>query len=86
MILLDVSARHSVIGNQLRVFSLNESARSRLNTAFMTAYFLGGALGTKAGSILGELYGWDGLVLLGSIASVVTIILNRKDFLSMHKR
>ncbi|MBP2645327.1 MAG: hypothetical protein H6Q75_767 [Firmicutes bacterium] len=80
MVLLDISARHSIIGNQLRVFSLNENARSRLNTAFMTSYFLGGSVGTKLGSLLGGLYGWTGLVLLGGVASLIAIIVNRKNF------
>jgi predicted MFS family arabinose efflux permease len=80
MIVLDISARHSIIGNQLRAFSLNEKARSRLNTAFMTSYFLGGACGTKLGSILGAAYGWNGIVMLGMATSVFTIFINRKNF------
>lgn len=80
MVLLDISARHSIIGNQLRAFSLNENARSRLNTAFMTSYFLGGAAGTKLGSILGGIYGWIGLVSLGCVASIIAIIVNQKNF------
>ncbi|MBP2653820.1 MAG: transporter [Firmicutes bacterium] len=79
MVLLDISARHSIIGNQLRAFSLREDARSRLNTAFMTSYFLGGAVGTKLGSLLGGIYGWLGLVLLGCIASIIAIMVNHKN-------
>ncbi len=80
MILLDISARHSIIGNQLRIFAINVHARSRLNTAFMTSYFLGGACGTKFGSILGMTYAWYGLIILGVLASGFTIIINRFIF------
>lgn len=79
MILLDVSARHSIIGNQLRAFSLSEHARSRLNTVFMTSYFLGGSIGTKLGSNIGGTYGWTGLTLLGCSAAIIVLIANRKS-------
>ena len=76
IILLEISTRFSMIGNQLRAFSLNETAKSRLNTAFMTSYFLGGSVGTKLGSIIGGTYGWAGLAILGCIASLAVVIVN----------
>ncbi len=80
MILLDISARHSIIGNQLRIFAIDIHARSRLNTAFMTSYFLGGACGTKLGNMLGMIYGWYGLIIIGILASSFTIIINKFIF------
>ena len=45
VILLDVGVQATHISNQSMVFSLVTAARSRLNTVYMTAYFIGGSLG-----------------------------------------
>lgn len=82
MIVLDMSARHSLIGNQLRAFSLDQQARSRLNTVFMTSYFLGGAVGTKAGIYWSGLYSWTGLTILGCSLAAISLLINWRSFLA----
>jgi predicted MFS family arabinose efflux permease len=39
---------------------LVRSARSRITSVYMTAYFAGGALGTTAGTAAYDRYGWYG--------------------------
>lgn len=61
VLLMDIGLQGSHVSNQSRVFSLIPEARSRLNTAYMFSYFLGGALGSWLGSISWGLYGWTGV-------------------------
>jgi predicted MFS family arabinose efflux permease len=46
VVVLDLGAQITQVANQTRVFGLDASARSRLNTIYMTIYFSGGALGS----------------------------------------
>lgn len=67
VLLIDVGLQAAHISNQSRVFSLIPAARSRLNTAYMFAYFLGGALGSATASYAWSLYGWAGVCLTGLV-------------------
>jgi predicted MFS family arabinose efflux permease len=46
VVVLDVGAQVTQVANQTRIFGLLPSAKSRVNTVYMTVYFLGGALGS----------------------------------------
>ena len=46
VVVLDVGAQITQVANQTRIFGLVPSARSRVNTVYMTIYFSGGALGS----------------------------------------
>ncbi|MVA73923.1 MFS transporter [Agrobacterium vitis] len=76
MIILDLGGRAGLVGNQIRALSLDPRARSRLNTVFMSIYFLGGAVGTNLGASVGAHYGWFGIAGLGLFASFSVIGLN----------
>ncbi|WP_200948441.1 MFS transporter [Kitasatospora sp. Root107] len=52
IILLDIAVQGVNILNQTRLFAIAPQARSRLNTAFITCNFIGGAIGSAAASIL----------------------------------
>lgn len=83
IVILDLGGRAGLVGNQLRALSLSDSARSRLNTVFMACYFLGGALGTRAGAALAGEYGWSGIAALGLAASTVVIVLNANAIVAL---
>jgi predicted MFS family arabinose efflux permease len=70
IILLDVGAQLNQVGNQTRIFGLVSSARSRLNTVYMTTYFAGAAGGSALSTIAWERWRWNGVcaVALGLIA------------------
>ncbi len=55
VILLDLGTQSNQISNQSRIYSLRPEVRNRLNTLYMTSYFLGGSLGSAVGT-----YGWSG--------------------------
>ena len=70
VILLDVGAQLTQVGNQTRIFGLVPSARSRLNTVYMTVYFAGAAVGSALSTVAWERWQWNGVCImaLGLIA------------------
>lgn len=65
VILLDVGVQATHIANQTRIFALIPEARSRLNTVYMTAYFIGGAVGSLVGGWAWTHGRWPGVCLAG---------------------
>nr|WP_258175158.1 MFS transporter [Actinopolyspora mortivallis] len=74
VIVLDLAVQAVHISNQNIVYALRPEARNRLNSAYMTSYFLGGALGSAITSTVRVDYGWSGVCLLGAIVSVLGVL------------
>jgi len=70
VVVLDMGAQMTQVGNQTRIFGLVPSARSRLNTVYMTVYFSGAAAGSALSTIAWGHWKWNGVcgVALGTIA------------------
>jgi predicted MFS family arabinose efflux permease len=70
VIILDIGAQMTQVANQTRIFGLVPSARSRLNTVYMTIYFSGAATGSALATIAWAHWRWDGVcgLALGLIA------------------
>lgn len=74
VLLLDVGAQCNHISNQTRIYGLRPEARSRLNTVYMVAFFLGGSMGSAVGAAVWPRHGWIGacavaiLFLLAALA------------------
>ena len=64
VIALDIGAQMMQVANQTRIFGLGAEARSRLNTVYMTMYFIGGALGSALASVAWSRWQWDGVCAL----------------------
>jgi predicted MFS family arabinose efflux permease len=70
VLLMDAGAQASQVGNQTRIFSLAHcpgtayGARSRINTVYMTTYFIFGALGSYLGAHAWERWHWSGVCSL----------------------
>ena len=71
---LDLGVQGLHISNQSAIYALRPEARSRLTTAYMVAYFLGGAIMSAATSTLYASSGWSGVCILGAATSVVTLL------------
>ncbi len=65
VLVLDAGTQMMQVANQTRIFGLEPGARSRLNTIYMTLYFLGGALGSALSSLAWSRFGWTGVCVLG---------------------
>jgi predicted MFS family arabinose efflux permease len=66
IVLLDIAVQGLNILNQTRVFAISTEARSRLNTAFITGNFVGGAIGSAGASLLWSAGGWTAVTLAGA--------------------
>jgi predicted MFS family arabinose efflux permease len=58
VLLIDVGVQAAQVTNVATIYTLDETAHSRINTAYMTSYFIGGAVGTFAGIECWEAGGW----------------------------
>src|SRR5271169_6433706 len=61
VVVLDMGAQMTQVANQTRIFGLVPSARSRLNTVYMTVYFSGAAVGSALATIAWVRWGWNGV-------------------------
>jgi len=64
VVVLDMGAQMTQVANQTRIFGLVPSARSRLNTVYMTVYFSGAAAGSALATIAWVHWRWNGVCLL----------------------
>ncbi|WP_308259212.1 MFS transporter [Pseudonocardia sp. H11422] len=66
LVVFDFGVQGSHISNQSVVFALRPQARSRVNTAYMTVYFLGGATGSGLSAFLYASHGWAAVCWIGA--------------------
>jgi predicted MFS family arabinose efflux permease len=71
---LDLGVQATHISNQSAVYSLHGQARSRLTTAYMVAYFLGGVVLSALTSALYSTGGWGAVCALGGATAALGLI------------
>jgi predicted MFS family arabinose efflux permease len=64
VVVLDMGAQMTQVANQTRIFGLVPSARSRLNTVYMTVYFTGAAIGSALATMAWVHWKWNGVCCL----------------------
>ena len=62
VLLLDLAIQGIHISNQTALYRIRPEARNRLTAAYMTSYFLGGALGSVSSAWAFSHHGWPGAV------------------------
>jgi predicted MFS family arabinose efflux permease len=81
VILLDMGAQATQVTNIAIIYTLDHSANSRINTVYMTSYFIGGALGAYVAIHCYNLGGWGWstslMGILGLLAMVNVILAKR---------
>ncbi len=75
VVLLDFGMQSALVSNQHIVFALRPEARSRINTVFMTAMFLGGAAGSAGATVAWGLGGWGAVSVFGGLLSSLAVAL-----------
>jgi predicted MFS family arabinose efflux permease len=86
LILFDLGVQGTHISNQTIVYALRPEARSRLNSAYMTLYFLGGATGSGLSALVYATHGWLGVSVLGAAFPTVGLLLWLVDTLRRRGR
>lgn len=78
---LDIGVQATQITNFTRIYALDEEAHSRLNTVYMTTYFMGAGIGTFFGLLSWSLGGWHFALLqmlLWSVIALTIVFLSKK--------
>lgn len=86
VVVLDLGMQGLQITNQSVIYSLRADARSRLTTAYMTTYFLGGTIGSGLGAVLYAWAGWAGVCLLGAAFPLLAGLVWLVEQLSIRRR
>jgi predicted MFS family arabinose efflux permease len=59
VLLLDVGVQAIQVTNVARIYTLDAQSNSRINTVYITIYFIGGSVGTSIGLLCWNLGGWN---------------------------
>ena len=76
LILLDLGVQAALVGNQAVIYALAPEARGRINTAFMTVMFAGGAIGSAAAGYGWVLAGWPAVCAVGLALTAFSLVFN----------
>ncbi len=79
ILVLDLAVQSSQVANQARVYALDPTARSRLNTVFMATMLAGGAAGAGLAGAAYAAWGWTGTCVFGATSSALALFLSRKS-------
>jgi predicted MFS family arabinose efflux permease len=75
VIALNAAQAAVLASSQHVVYALRPEARNRINSAFMTCFFAGGAVGSALASAMWERAGWPGVCALGAALAAGTVAL-----------
>ena len=76
ILLIDAGMQSVHLANQTSVVALDESAINRVNTVYMTIYFLGGSAGTFVSGLSWQHFGWTGVVGAGIAFAMASLLVN----------
>lgn len=79
---LDIGVQATQITNFTRIYALNEDAHSRLNTIYMTTYFIGAATGTYFGLLSWKLGQWNFAtwqMILWSLIALLVVYVSKRN-------
>lgn len=71
IVLIDMGMQSTHIPNLSRNYALLPEARTRLNTLYMTSFFLGGTLGSSLGSLAWNYGQWTGVCISGLVMAIL---------------
>jgi predicted MFS family arabinose efflux permease len=74
-ILIDAAVQGNQVVSQRIIFSVPSEVRGRVNALYMTATFIGGALGSLAGSVTYHWGGWTATAATGGLMGTFALLL-----------
>ena len=75
VILIDIGMQCIQLSNQTSIFDICPSASNRVNTIFMTTYFIGGSLGTFLAGSCWHTWGWAGVTGIGAGLTMLSLLI-----------
>ncbi|VWD05217.1 MFS transporter [Burkholderia lata] len=78
VVVLDIGVQAGLVANQTRAFAADPKAQGRINSLYMTATFVGGALGAIVSGALMARFGWHGVVAFGIAAGLAAALVHRR--------
>lgn len=75
VILIDIGMQCIQLSNQTSIFDICPSASNRVNTIFMTTYFIGGSLGTCLAGSCWQTWGWSGVAVIGTALTSASLLI-----------
>ncbi|TXK43798.1 MFS transporter [Nonomuraea sp. C10] len=75
VVVLDLAHQAVLNSSQNVIYALRPEARNRINSAFMTSFFVGGAVGSALTSVVWVHGGWTAVCVLGAVLSAGTVVL-----------
>lgn len=79
VVMLDFGVQSALVSNQHVIYALQPEARARLNTIFMGAMFLGGAIGSAVATLAWSAGGWGFVCGLGALFAAVATAMQVGD-------
>jgi predicted MFS family arabinose efflux permease len=79
VVLVDIGLQCQQLSNQSGCIQELPSAASRVNTIFMTTYFVYGAMGTFVSSLGWNLFGWAGVCMVGAFFACGSILISLRE-------
>lgn len=73
IILIDIGMQCIQLSNQTSIFAICPSASNRVNTIFMTTYFIGGSLGTFLAGSCWQVWQWAGVAGIGVTLTIISL-------------
>nr|WP_244272845.1 MFS transporter [Burkholderia lata] len=77
VVVLDIGVQAGLVANQTRAFAADPKAQGRINSLYMTATFVGGAIGAIVSGALMARFGWHGVVAFGIAAGLAAALVHR---------
>jgi predicted MFS family arabinose efflux permease len=84
ILVLDVGVQGLQVTNQSIIYALAPTARSRVNSAYMVCYFVGGAVGSALGGSLYDSHRWAGVCVLGGAVGLIAALVGLIDMVRRH--
>ncbi|MFF3394048.1 MFS transporter [Streptomyces sp. NPDC002669] len=75
VVLLNIAQQAGLNSGQHVIYALRPEARSRINSAYMTLFFMGGATGAALASVVWSRAGWNGISLLGGALAAGSLVM-----------
>ena len=86
IILADIGAQCLQVANQSSCLRQLPEATNRVNTIFMTTFFIGGSLGTFFSGLGWSIAGWLGVCMVGGLFACASLVLSAYERFYYHNQ